>query len=124
MNVSVQKIDCFNIHIYENLCQPYKAEFSKITREIPDQNGLYKLSTVLFVNSVATEAQEYLCYVNQIRVGFSAFNSTEKAIFEKYLTYFGENRLRVRLLGDANAKFAAEIEMKTRPSFEACVGSD
>lgn len=62
-------IDSSNSHIYFNLTQAYEAEFSNLTHEVPDENGLFKIQT-----SIDKEHKGYLFYDDKTPIGFIVFS--------------------------------------------------
>lgn len=65
--MQIVQVNEHNEHIYLNLMQAYEAEFSVITRKLPDTNGLFSLDTHLDENTFA-----FLAYEDDVPIGFIA----------------------------------------------------
>lgn len=62
-----------NFRILINLAQAYEAEFSAITKKIPDKYGVFKLDTLPILPYIG-----YLLYINKIPVGFCIIKAISK----------------------------------------------
>jgi len=67
-----RSIDKDNEVVYLNLVQAYEAEFSDLTKEVPDESGLFKVQT-----TIDQYHSGYLVYDNIIPVGFVVFTEGE-----------------------------------------------
>lgn len=66
-----------NMRIYLNLLQAYEAEFSAITKKLPNQMGLFDVDTELVGATFGL-----LCYQDDKPIGLAAIKETEEARFE------------------------------------------
>ncbi len=62
-----------NNNVYENLCQPYEAEFSTLTGEVPNASGIYKMSTPVHGKDASENVFGYLGYIGKTPIGFRSF---------------------------------------------------
>lgn len=67
--MEIIKLNKQNKHILTNLMQAYEAEFSAITRKLPDANGLFPFDTP--VDDTDVNYHAYLLYVEGSPCGFA-----------------------------------------------------
>lgn len=77
----IQIITKENSKAYYNLTQAYEAEFSNLTHEMPDEDGLFKIQT-----DIDHEHIGYLLYDNKKPIGFMVVRMGEvKDVSEFYI---------------------------------------
>jgi len=80
--INIIKVDDSNIHVLYNLAQGYEAEFSNLTKEMPDQDGKFKIHQYP-VNQYVL----YLCYKDANPIGFAIIDLASNPACDIYEFY-------------------------------------
>jgi len=81
--MKIHEVTHDNVHIYLNLVQGYEAEFSVLTKKLPNKEGLYELDT-----EISGSNRGYILYKNVNPVGIAAINvkgNSEYEVCEFYI---------------------------------------
>ena len=74
--------DDSNMHVLYNLAQGYEAEFSNLTKDMPDADGKFKMHSY-----PAEQYVSYLCYKDVHPVGFAVLDLISNKAFDIYEFY-------------------------------------
>ncbi|MEB3362120.1 MAG: hypothetical protein VKI42_08375 [Synechococcaceae cyanobacterium] len=75
--MEIARVTHANENIYLRLIQAYEAEFSRITKKTPNQQGLFELDTIL-----GDTVTGFLAYINQAPAGLAAISEATPSNFE------------------------------------------
>lgn len=109
--MNIVKVDRSNQHIYMNLAQAYEAEFSRIMRKKPDQNGRFGLDTEL-----GGSVTGYLLYIEGIPAGHTAIANESEHYFEVcdfyVVPYFRGQQTGLRFISQLFSQLGGRWEIK------------
>lgn len=109
--MDIVKVNSSNENVYYNLYQAYGAEFSKIIKEKPDKNGLFKIYPKL-----EGKVTGYILYLESVPAAFTAIeekSAREYEICDFYVVpYFRKNKVGKRFISKIFESLGGDWEIK------------